>query len=152
MGDRVRAAPWSSLGYGIFALVVGYIGGALVAVVLGFIGFWLFTAGLDVLAAALLGVGGGTLALGLILLTLFAAYGTKLVLAAWLGRLLLRRVSAAAADNRFWPLVLGGVLYLIVVQIPYLGLLISLVATLMGLGAAWMVWRDLRSAAAGGAA
>lgn len=149
MADRVRASPWSSLGYGIFALVVGYIGSALAAVALGFVGFWLFTFGLDGLAVALLGVGGGLLALGLILLTLFAAYGTKLVLAAWLGRLLLRR-STRVADNRFWPLVLGGVLYLLVVQIPYLGFLVSFVATLMGLGAAWMVWRDLRSASGSG--
>jgi hypothetical protein len=147
MADRVRAAPWSALGFGVFALVVGYVGSALVAVVLGFLAYWLFSFGLDVLAVTLLGVGGGVLALFLILFTLFAAYGAKLVLAAWIGRSILRRVSARAAENRFWPLVLGGVIYLLVVQIPYVGLLVALIATLLGLGAAWLVWRDLRTAA-----
>lgn len=148
LADRVRATPGSSLGFGVFALVVGYFGSALAAVVLGFVVYWLFSFGLDVLAVALLGVGGGILALWLVLLTLYGAYGAKLVLAAWVGRLILRRISARAAENRFWPLVLGGVIYLLVVQIPYVGLLVALVATLLGLGAAWLVWRDLRSAPA----
>jgi hypothetical protein len=151
LADRVRSSPWSALGYGVFALVVGYIGSALAAVALGFVAFWLFSFSLDVLAVTLLGVGGGLLALWLILLTLFAAYGAKLVLAAWVGRLILRRAGPRAAENRVWPLVLGGVIYLLVVQIPYVGLLVALVSTLLGLGAAWLVWRDLRSAPSAGA-
>ena len=145
LADRVRAAPWSSLGYGVFGLIVGYAGSALAAVVVGFVGFWLFSLSLDVLATAVLGVGGGVLALWLILLTLFAAYGAKLVLAAWIGRLILRRAAPRAADNRFWPLLLGAVIYLLVAQIPYVGLLLALVSTLLGVGAAWLVWRDMRT-------
>jgi len=148
MADRVRSSPWSSLGFGVFVIVVGYFGSALLAVVLGFLAYWLLTFGLDVLALTLVGVGGGLLALGLILLTLFGAYGTKLVLAAWVGRAILRRVSARVADSRIWPLVLGGILYLLVAQIPYVGLVVALAATLFGLGAAWLVWRDLRAAPA----
>jgi len=144
--DRVRAAPAASAGYGIFVLIVGYVGGALAAVGLSIVGFGLFSLGLDVLAVSLLVGGGGALALALILLTLFAAYGTKLVLAAWAGRLILRRLAPRAADNRWWPLLLGTLLYLIVAAVPYLGILVSLAASLLGLGAAWLVWRDLRAA------
>jgi hypothetical protein len=147
LADRVRASPWSAAGFGVFALVVGYFGSALAAVVVGFVSYWLFSFSLDVLAVTLLGVGGGLLALWLILLTLFAAYGAKLVLAAWIGRLILRRAAPRAAENRIWPLILGGLIYLLVVQIPYVGLLVALVATLLGVGAAWLVWRDLRSPA-----
>jgi hypothetical protein len=148
LADRVRASAWSSLGYGIFALIVGYFGSALAAVVLGFLSYWLFTLSLDVLAVTLVGVGGGLLALWLILLTLFAAYGAKLVLSAWIGRAILRRASPRAAENRFWPLVLGGVIYLLVVQIPYVGLVVAMAASLLGLGAAWLVWRDMRTGGA----
>jgi hypothetical protein len=144
LADRVRAAPWSSLGFGVFGLVVGYFGSALAAVVLGFVVFWLFSFSLDVLAVSLLGVGGGLLALWLILLTLFGAYGAKLVLAAWIGSSILRRISPRRRDH-VWPLVLGGVIYLLIVQIPYVGLLVALLATLLGVGAAWLVWRDLRA-------
>jgi hypothetical protein len=148
LADRVRTSPWSAVGFGVFALVVGYFGSALAAVVIGFVAYWLFTFSLDVLAVTLLGVGGGLLALWLILLTLFAAYGAKLVLASWAGSLILRRVAPRGAAGRVWPLVLGGVIYLLVVQIPYVGLLVSLLATLLGVGAAWLVWRDLRGPAA----
>ena len=144
LADRIRASVWSSLGYGVFVLILGYVGSLLAAVALGFLGYGLFSLGLDVLAVALLGVGGGLLVLWLILLTLFAAYGAKLVLAAWVGRGILRRISPRAAENRFWPLVLGGVIYLLVVQIPYVGLVVALLATLLGLGSAGLVWRDMR--------
>jgi len=144
--DRVRAAPLASLGYGIFVLIAGYIAGGLLAVVLGFLGFWLFSFSLDMLAVALLAGGGAALALGMILLTLFAAYGTKLVLGAWAGRLILRRLAPGAADNRFWPLLLGTLLYLLVAAVPYLGEFVSVAASLLGLGAAWLVWRELRLA------
>jgi hypothetical protein len=92
----------------------------------------------------LLSVGGGLLVLWLILLTLFAAYGAKLVLSAWIGRAILRRAAPGAAENRFWPLVLGAVIYLILSQIPYFGQLLALVSSLLALGAAWLVWRDMR--------
>lgn len=144
LADRVRASPWSSLGFGVFVLIVGYFGAALLAAVFGFIGYWLFTLGVDVLAVTLLSVGGGLLALWLILLTLFAAYGAKLVLSAWIGRAILRRAAPGAAENRFWPLVLGAVIYLILSQIPYFGQLLALVSSLLALGAAWLVWRDMR--------
>jgi hypothetical protein len=143
--DRVGAAPLASAGYGIFALIVGYVGAALLAVVVGFLGFWLFSFSLDGLAVALVAGGGAALALWLILLTLFAGYGTKLVLGAWIGRSILRRVAPRAAENRYWPLLLGTLLYLLVSAIPYVGVAVSLVASLLGLGAAWLVWRDLRA-------
>jgi cytoskeletal protein CcmA (bactofilin family) len=146
VADRVRAEPLASAGYGIFVLIVGYIGGALLAVVLGFLGFWLFNFSLDVLAVALLAGGGAALGLGLVMLTLFAAYGTKLVLGAWAGRLILGRLAPRAADHRYWPLLLGTLLYLIVAAIPYLGQVVSLATSLLGLGAAWLVMRELRSA------
>ncbi len=146
LADRVRAAPGASFGYGILVLILAFVGSALAAVVLGFVGFGLFSLGLDVLAVSVLVGGGGALALGLILLMLFAAYGSKLVLAAWAGRLILRRLGSRAADNRWWPLLLGTLLYLIVAAIPYLGEVVALVAGLLGLGTAWLVWRDLRAA------
>jgi Flp pilus assembly protein TadB len=45
------------------------------------------------------------------------------------------------------PLLIGAVIYLLLAQIPYVGLLLAIVSTLLGVGAAWLVWRDMRAAA-----
>jgi hypothetical protein len=143
--DRVRVTPLVSTGYGIFVLIGGYLGGALAAVLIGFLTFWLFSLGLDGLAMAALGIGGGFLILGLILLTLFAAYGTKLIVGALLGRWILSLVAPKAVHNRFGPLLLGALVYVLLAAIPYFGQALALVATLLGLGAVWLVWRDMRT-------
>lgn len=143
--DRVRVTPLVSMGYGIFVLIGGYIGGALAAVLIGFLAFWLFSLGLDGLAMAGLGLGGGFLILAVILLTLFAAYGTKLIVGGLLGRWILSRLAPAAVHTRFGPLLLGALVYVLLAAIPYFGQALGLVATLLGLGAVWLVWRDMRT-------
>ncbi|HSR47462.1 MAG TPA: polymer-forming cytoskeletal protein [Anaerolineales bacterium] len=144
--DRVRVTPLVSTGYGIFVLIGGYIGGALAAVLIGVLTFWLISLGLDGLAMAALGIGGGFLILGMILLTLFAAYGTKLIVGTLLGRWILSRVAPAAVHSRFGPLLLGALVYVLLAAIPYFGQALAIVATLLGLGAVWLVWRDMRMA------
>jgi len=47
----------------------------------------------------------------------------------------LRRLAPCAAETRGWPLLLGGGLCLLVVEIPDVGVVVSLVMTLVGLGA-----------------
>ena len=142
--DRVRVTPLVSTIYGIFVLAGGYLGAALAAVVTGYLVFWLFNLSLDGVAMAILGIGGGYLILAVILLTLFAAYGTKLIVGALLGRWILERLSPAAVHSRFGPLLLGSFVYSLLAAIPYFGPSLALVSTLAGLGAVWLVWRDLR--------
>jgi len=43
--------------------------------------------------------------------------------------------------NRGWPLLLGVLLYVVVAGIPYLGLVVSVLVTLLGLGAMWLSLR-----------
>jgi Flp pilus assembly protein TadB len=46
------------------------------------------------------------------------------------------------AGRAGWPLVLGIFLLALAVSIPFLGLLVSIVATVFGLGALWLLARE----------
>jgi hypothetical protein len=64
---------------------------------------------------------------------------SKIVVVFFFGKLLFISLLPKAADKRVWPLVTGVVIYSLLVSIPYLGLLITIIVTLVGLGAIWMV-------------
>jgi hypothetical protein len=64
-----------------------------------------------------------------------------------IGRWLLHRFQGDAAVapvgwQRSWPLLVGVLLYVLVVGIPYLGFVVSVVVTLLGLGAMWLSLRS----------
>ena len=76
----------------------------------------------------------------------FAFYASKLVVSYLVGTLILERL-APKASHRFWPLLLGIVLYTLVRSIPILGLVVGLVVTFLGLGAAWLAYARGRARA-----
>ena len=49
--------------------------------------------------------------------------------------MILTRLNPAWKDSRFWPLIVGLVIFVILAAIPYLGWLINFVVILFGLGA-----------------
>jgi hypothetical protein len=99
------------------------------------------------LARAIFGVGFSGLTLALTLLWLCSAYGSKLIVAYLAGKLVLGRIAPQSGDRAIWPLLLGVVLYVLLRSIPVLGWLVGLLATLVGLGAMWLLFRETRSAA-----
>lgn len=142
--------PWGSLGWGIvtipaFALLV------------------LVTLFVMIALAALLGaltLGGlsaTVVFIGLLLLfafTLFfvlaVAYFAKIIVSMVVGEWLLARFYPTAAQNRFWPLVAGLVLFVVLTAVPYIGGWVSFITTLFGLGAlviSGVVWLQQRQPA-----
>jgi hypothetical protein len=66
--------------------------------------------------------------------------------AVMIGGLILQRWLPRYAQVRFVPLLLGLLIYIILASIPYLGLTIGLLATMLGLGAMWLGRRALPGA------
>jgi hypothetical protein len=69
---------------------------------------------------------------------------SKLVVANLVGSLLFKRFIPKYAQSRVLPLLVGVVLYALLASIPYLGWLVVVIATLVGLGAIWKLtthWR-----------
>ena len=151
---QVRAAPLPSTAWGFAVLILGYLAAILAMVLLiVLIGglasitlaglawgtFWVGTAGLSALAT---------------FFTLLVVYGSKVVVAYPIGRWILQRFQGEAAAapmgwHQSWPLLVGLLLYVLVVGIPYLGFVVSVLVTLLGLGAMWLSLRErtLRSVA-----
>lgn len=146
--DNVWHEPIASTGWGFVVTVVGYILAGLALVLLIVI-----TAGLGRLTLAGLAssfffsglTGIGTL---FTLFTLLLAYGSKLVVVYPLGHWMMSQFSAVQAEKRSWALVLGVLLYVLVRSIPYLGFVVGLFVTMIGIGAMWLIFRNRPKAAA----
>jgi hypothetical protein len=69
-------------------------------------------------------------------------YLSKLVASFLVGRLILERIKPEWAESRYWPMVLGVILFAILVSIPYVGWLIGTLAMLFGLGALFLLEID----------
>jgi cytoskeletal protein CcmA (bactofilin family) len=70
-------------------------------------------------------------------------YVTSIVIAVLLGQLIFRAFKSAAEQNRWWPMVLGVVILVIITAVPVLGWLARLGIVLFGLGAIWIWGREL---------
>ena len=143
--SALQMRPWSSLGWGILILIF-------VCITIPSVAFLVIV--LDVILG-LLGFGGLVVSItGLGLLTntaiiagllVAAGYITKVVFSFLVGRMILERIRKSWGAGRFWPLLIGVVLFSIVRAVPYLGWFFGLVVTLLGLGALWlMAWESLR--------
>jgi cytoskeletal protein CcmA (bactofilin family) len=139
----LRAKPLPSLGWGvvsiavfILALLVILIVTIIVAVILGLIT-------LGGLAGTTAWTGALTMALLAFCFSIAVTYVTKVVVSFLGGRLILARLKPDWAEGRIWPLVVGVVLFVIITAIPILGWLVNLVVVLLGLGALWLLGRDI---------
>lgn len=140
-----RRKPWQATGIGLLALVIAFalilVVGLLFTLILA-VGIWLASVHLSGLAFAVWMVGFSTLALVFSLSALFVAYGTKVLVAFLVGLLLLEWIFPRAAQQRFWPLLVGLVLYVLLASIPGLGWVIAVLVTAIGLGSAWQLYRQ----------
>jgi hypothetical protein len=143
VAGALQAKPLPSLGWGvvsiaafILAILVILIATILLAVVLG-------TITLGGLAGTTVWTGALTMALLVFFFSIAVTYVTKVVVSFLGGRLILARLKPDWAEGRTWPLVVGIVLFVIFTAIPILGRLVNLVVVLLGLGALWLLGRDI---------
>lgn len=150
---KLQSTVWRSLGAGIvayagffFMLLVGVI-----AIALGGVVFGLLTLGglaNTVIWVGILAV--FALILGFVLATSFVA---KIAFGQALGRWFLLRSNSSLAEHRFWPMIIGVVVTVLVIGllsfplIPgFLGGLLNFAVVLFGLGALWLWARERRVA------
>jgi cytoskeletal protein CcmA (bactofilin family) len=144
--ERARARPLRSAGSGIITLITGFAVTAIAVVVIVGIAFGLNAITLQNLAFLFGVLGLLSVGLAFFVFWMFAAYISKVIVSYLVGRLILKRF-APRYKGRFWSLLLGVFLYILVTAIPYAGWIIGFIATLIGLGAVWLVYIDWRSPA-----
>jgi cytoskeletal protein CcmA (bactofilin family) len=136
--SKVSSEPLASAGYGILVLINGYLVPVVgLVLVIGLLIGLLFLS-LPSLAWTFFGLGMGVL---ITVFTLFQAVITfisKAIVAYMIGSLILSRFAPGVLKYAFLPLLLGFLIYVPLASIPYLGFVIGLVVTLLGLGAIWL--------------
>jgi hypothetical protein len=142
VGERMMSKPLVAAGWGFLVTIVGYSGSVFAAFVLIFIVAGLATLTLAGLAASVFGLGFGALGLLFTTFSMVVAYGSKLVVLYPLAHRLLENTLPTWNHYRLVPLSLGTLFFVLLSSIPWLGMLLSIVITLVGLGAIWIVFRD----------
>lgn len=145
--DKLRAEPLPSLGFGVLILIIfaNAIGiSLLLAVMVLFAGIWLGGISLWSLAFLFWGIAYGMLIIAMSAFTLTVFFGSKVIIAYWVGKLILGRWAPRVAQYRFLLLLLGVVLYILLRSIPTVGWVIEMLVVTFGLGAIWVAFRDRR--------
>jgi cytoskeletal protein CcmA (bactofilin family) len=149
LSEKLQTKPWPSLGWGVvtFAGFFFLILLTIFVTILGAIIFGLLTLGS--LSASIVWIGILTLLamiLGFVLATSFVA---KVVFGLALGKWILARANSPLADHKFWPMVIGVAITVLVVAlltfplIPgFLGGLLNFAIILFGLGTLWLWGRE----------
>jgi len=138
----VEARPLPSLGWGVvaiaafvLAMLILVIGTVLLAVVFGVVT-------LGELAGRFATLGGIVTSTTAFSFSVVWSYVTKIVVSLLLGQLIFRLFKSDAAGHRWWPMLLGVVIFVLIAAIPVLGWLARLATVLLGLGAVWLWARD----------
>jgi cytoskeletal protein CcmA (bactofilin family) len=149
LSDQLQAHPLPSLGWGAVAWAAFFFVLMLIvaATILGGLLFGLLTLGQLTGAVIWLGL----LALvGLILMfALVTTFIAKVVFGAALGKWILLRANSPLAEHRYWPMVVGVLITVIVTALlsfplmpGLLGWLVNFAIVLLGLGALWLWSRE----------
>ena len=142
VADQVQMQPWLDGAWGVLVGVAGY-GGALLAIFV----LILLVAGLAALtlaglAISIFGLGFGIVGVAFTIFFLLGAYASKLVVIYPLSRAFFAHYLPAWNHYRIVPLAVGVLIFVLLHSIPYLGVLIDVTVTVIGLGAMWLVFRQ----------
>ncbi len=139
LAKNVEMKPLPSLGWGVVAIaafgvlmVLLVLTSAVLTILFGLVTL----GGLAGRFAVLGGIVTTTTGFGF---SIIWRYITTIVVALLLGQLIFRALNSPAEENRWWPMVLGVVILIIVTAVPILGWLANLAVVLLGLGAIW-IW------------
>ncbi len=150
--EKLGTKPWPSLAWGVVAYAAFFFAILLIlfVLILGGILFGVLTLG---------GLSGTVIWLGILALfalivgfVLVTSFITKVVFGMALGKWILIQVKSPLAEHRFWPMVIGVAITVVVIAllsfplIPgFLGGLLNFIVILLGLGAVWLWGRDALS-------
>lgn len=143
--DKAAQKLLPSAGMGFVSLIVGYAGAFIAGVMITGVGILMAVLTLGALSRVIFGIGLSSLALAFAIFMLLVNYGSKLVVAYLVGTRLLAQILPNVRNQAVWGTLLGVVVYVLVRSIPFVGWLIGLAVTVIGLGAMWLVFQDWRN-------
>ncbi len=144
VSERAERESMPSLGWGLVSVLIVYLGAFIVTglIIAGAIFFGVVTLG--ELSKVVLTVGFSSLALIMAAFGLLVSYGSKIVVAYMVGKLLIRWLAPKFENQPIWPMIIGVLLYTFLRAIPVFGLAIGIFVTLIGIGSMWLAYRDYK--------
>ena len=143
----LRSKPLPSTGWGLLGLVISVnLAGVIILliVLIVVIGLFLGTITLWELAWSFMALAGFSLGLASTVFALFVMYVCKAIVAYFAGQAVLKRIFPNTAHHDLISLIIGLTIYVFLAAIPLLGWVISLLVTALGIGAAWLFYRNSR--------
>jgi len=145
--NKIRSSPLSVSGYGLLGLVIalnGFIVFLVIAALLLAIGLGLGYITLWQLAFYFWGIGFSSLVLAFFVFALFVFYISKTIVAYLAGLLIMERFTQDPIKHKAFVFALGLLIYVLLAAIPYFGWVVGVIATTLGLGAVFLIFRESR--------
>jgi cytoskeletal protein CcmA (bactofilin family) len=149
VSNELGSKPWPSLGWGVITYA-GFFFALLLVVFVTILGAVVFgVATLGGLSATVAVLGLLALVSLIVAFVLATSFVAKIVFGLALGKWILRRTSSPLAAHKYWPMMIGVAITVVVIAlltfplIPgFLGWLLNFAIILFGLGALWLWGRD----------
>ena len=144
VGEKAEQESMPSLGWGMVSVLIVYLGAFIVAGLIIACAIFFGVITLGELSRVILTVGFSSLGLILAAFGLLVSYGSKIVVAYMVGKLLIRWLAPKVEDQPIWPMIVGVLLYTFLRAIPVVGFAIGIFVTLIGIGAMWLAYQDYK--------
>ena len=144
--SQVRKRPVHATGNGFIGYIVGFAATFFLIALMFAIGIGLFKLNLNELAIITWGIGFSSIGLGFSLFIALITYVSKIIVFYVVATMIFAKVIPSANNRRVWPLMLGPLLFVLIRAIPYLGWVVALIVTWMGIGAVWMAYQAQQNA------
>ena len=135
--EQVRISPWRTLLTGLLVFVIGWFAALLALIIFLGLAIFLYWVSLPNLGFLVGTLGLSSLGIAISIFWLSIVFFSKIIIAYLCGSLFFKRFLPKYAQRRIWPFLTGVIVYALLASIPYLGWLIALIATFLGLGALW---------------
>jgi len=136
-GEQVRINPWRTFLTGLLVFVIGWFAALLAVIIIIALTIFFYWVSLPNLGFLVGTLGLSSLGIAISIFWLSIVFFSKIVIAYLCGSLFFKRYLPKYAQRKIWPFLLGVVVYALLASIPYLGWLVALIATFLGLGALW---------------
>lgn len=139
--DTIQAQPLPSFAWGVVAYLGFFLLVMLMVLVIIAASIFLGVITLGDLVWTSLGLGALSLVGSTVGFHLAVAYVSKIVVGFLVGRWLLAQIRPELGDNRYWSTIVGVLIFVLLGSIPYVGWVINVFVTLLGLGALFILLR-----------
>lgn len=140
---QLKQKTFRSVGYGLIGVVlsINMIGVVLLlAAIIGVIGFFLGVILIWALAWSVWTLGFSSLAIATTLFGIFVFFISKVIVAYFIGSIILRKISPKLSKYKILDLLVGLLIYVILIAIPYIGWVIGIMVTALGIGSAFLAY------------